>query len=409
MVKVNSSFYRECDLLCFKTKNLYNSCLYVIRQAYIKDKINLLYDLYNAMKESVSYNDLPAKISPSVLLMAQNSFKSFFKANAEFYKNPQKFKSKPHLPNYLNKESGRFITSFTNQMVSKKVFNKANKIKLSKTNIEFKTKITDFKQINCVRIIPKTGYYVIEVVYTIFDKEKLKDNSRYLSIDLGLNNLATLTSNVKSFMPIIINGRPLKSMNQFYNKKLAHYTSILEKRNNKKTSKKTNKLSLKRKNKVENYLHKASKEVIKYCVNNQINTLVVGKNDNWKQKIKIGSQNNQNFVNIPHSKFIDMLNYKCEIEGIKFITLEESFTSKASFLNLDFIPTYKKDNATEYIFSGYRKNRGLYKIKGENRYINADVNGSYNILRKAFPNVFANGIEGVGIHPKVITTLKKIF
>ena len=397
------SFYLECDSLCFKSKNLYNSSLYVIRQAYIHDKVNLIYELYNLMKDSEQYRDLPAKVSASILLIVQKNFKSFFKSLAEFYKNSSKFKGRPHLPRYLDTEKGRFITPFTAQALSKKVFNKSHKIKLSQSEIEFNTKITNFELINCVRIAPKLGYYVIEVVYTVPDKELLQDNKRYAAIDLGVNNLATITSNVKEVTPIIINGRPLKSMNQFYNKELARKTSLLAKRNQTKKSKGTDRLHLKRKNKVDNFLHKSSKYIIEHCKNNNINTLVIGKNDNWKQDVEIGKTNNQNFVNIPHSRFIEMIVYKCELEGINVIIHEESYTSKASFLDLDYIPTYGEEGAEDCMFSGYRHSRGLYKRKGVKGYINADVNGSYNILRKAIPEAFADGIEGIGVCPLVIT------
>ncbi len=407
IIKHNSEFYSECDLLCFKSKNLYNSCLYTIRQAYIKDKVNLLYDLHSLMKDTEQYKDLPAKVSSSVILMVQSNFKSFFKGVAEYYKSPSKFKGKPKLPKYLNPESGRFIASYTNQAISKKIFKKSNKIKLSKTNIELFTKISDFDIIDCVRIVPMLGYYVIEIVYTVQDKPKLDDNKRYLSIDLGVNNLATLTSNIKEVNPVIINGKPLKSINQYYNKKLSERTSILEKINKKKTSKYTQKLTLKRKNKVDNYLHKASKEIVKTAKLNVLNTIIIGKNDSWKNESKLSKKSNQNFVNIPHSRFIDMIRYKCEIEGINVILQEESYTSMSSFLNLDDIPVYKKGDIKDYKFSGYRKSRGLYKIYKSKTIINADVNGSYNILRKAIPNVFSDGIEELGVIPIVCKTIKK--
>jgi putative transposase len=404
IIKYNNPSYKEIDEICLKTKNLYNSSLYNIRQEYINNKINVVSNIYHIMKTSEQYLELPTKVACSVLLMVQQNFKSFFKANIEYTKNPSKFTGKPKLPKYLDAKIGRFVASYTNQAISKKVFTKTNKIKLSQCNIEFKTKITDFNQINCVRLIPKIGYYVIEVVYTILDKPKLSNNDRYIAIDLGVNNLATITSNIKEVKPIILNGKPLKSINQYYNKKLSEYTSILEKRNNKKTSNKTQKLTLKRKNKIDNYLHKASKEIINHCVNNEINTVIIGKNDNWKQKTNIGTRSNQNFIQIPHSRFIDMLTYKCEKDGISIILQEESYTSKASFLNLDKIPSYKKDKPNKYSFSGYRYRRGLYKIRGKKIFINSDVNGSYNILRKAIPNAFGNGIEGIGVCPVVITT-----
>ena len=401
IINKNNKNFEECDSLAFKTKNLYNLCLYTIRQAYIKDKVNLLYELHNLMKNTEAYKELPAKVASTVLLMVQQNFKSFFKANAEFYNNPTKFKGRPRIPKYLDKEKGRFVVSYTNQAISKKVFKQHNKIKLSLSNIEFKTKITNFNQINCVRIIPRIDFYVIEVVYTITNIIPMIDNNRYMSIDLGVNNLATLTNNV-GINPMIINGKPLKSINQFYNKELSHYQSINEKLNKIKSSKKTRKLTNKRTNKVDNYLHKASKKIISIAKENNLNTIVIGKNDGWKQDTNMTKNNNQNFVNIPHSRFIRMIQYKCEIEGIKVILQEESYTSKASFLNQDFIPVYNKTDGIISEFSGYRKSRGLYKIKGENTLINADVNGSYNILRKAFPNVFSNGIEGIGVLPLVL-------
>ena len=406
IIKDNDKYYKECDDLCFKSKNLYNCCLYVIRQAWIHNKENVLNKLHYLMKNTPEYKVLPAKVSSTVLLMVHQNFKSFFKALECYKKFPHLFKSTPKLPYYLDKIDGRFVTSYTNQAISKKIFKQSNKIKLSQSNIDFKTKITDFSVIDCVRIVPKTGHYVIELVYTIEDTPILKDNNKYMAIDLGVSNLATLTSNVKEFKPVIINGRPLKSINQFYNKERAEISSTLEIRNNKKKSKKLNRLTLKRKNKIDNYLHKSSKTIINLLKENEINTLIIGKNDNWKQNVDLSKKNNQNFVSLPHSRFIDMLRYKCERSGINIIINEESYTSKASFLNLDFIPTYKKNNTELHEFSGYRECRGVYKIKGKKVRINADVNGSYNILRKAVPNIFVDGIEGFGVIPVIFNITK---
>jgi IS605 OrfB family transposase len=404
IIKYNNDFFREIDTLCFLSKNLYNSCLYEIRHEYINNKNNVIYELHHRMKNTEQYKALPAKVSSTILNTVQLNFKSFFAALKIYDAIPSKFNNRPNLPKYLDKVNGRFFISYTNQAISKKIFNKANKIKLSKTNIEFKTKIIDFNLINCVRIVPKFDYYVIEVVYTIKNKQPLMNNNRYIAIDLGVNNLATLTSNIKNINPLIINGKPLKSINQYYNKKKSKLRSMLETRNDRKTSKNLNKLELKRKNKIDNYLHKASKEIVKQCVINKINTLIIGKNNNWKQEANMGKVSNQLFINIPHSRFINMLKYKCEIGGINIIIQEESYTSKASFLNLDYMPVY--GNSYKGNFSGYRYRRGIYKIRGKKIFINADVNGSYNILRKAIPNVFNNGIEGIGVCPNVIT-LKK--
>jgi putative transposase len=350
------------------------------------------------MKNKDEYKILPAKVSSAIIISVQQNFKSFFKALSDFNKNPSKYKAKPKLPNYLHKEDGRFITSYTNQAISKKVFNKANKILLSKTNIEFRTRIIDFNVINCVRIVPRNGYYMIEVVYTIKENEKLNDNNRYYSIDLGINNLATVTSNVNEIKPIAINGKPLKSINQYYNKKKANIQSLLEVRNGKKISKNINKLNIKRKNKIDNYLFKSCKIIINNCKENEINSIVIGYNEGWKQDINIGKRNNQNFVNIPYSRFISIIKYKCEIEGINIITNEESYTSKCSFLDNE--PINKHES-----YQGKRIKRGLFK-SFNGRLINADVNGSYNIMKKAIPNAFANGIEGIGVCPEIIKISK---
>jgi putative transposase len=402
IIKKSNIFYKECDKLCFAAKNLYNSCLYTIRQEFLHRKTNNLFQLHSLMKDTEQYRALPAKVSSAVLISVNLNFKSFFASLNAYENNPNKFLGRPRLPKYLDKIDGRFFVSYTNQAISKKVFKKTRKIKLSLSNIEFKTKITDFSSIDQVRIIPHNNYYTIEVVYTIPDTASLNDNVRYLSIDLGVNNLATLTTNVKDINPLIFNGKPLKSTNQYYNKKKSKLISILKIRNKTKNSKKLNRLELKRKCKLDYFLHKTSKEIVQYAVNNGLNTIIIGKNKSWKQDINIGKRNNQIFNNIPHSRFISMIRYKCEKIGINVIEQEESYTSKASFIDMDYIPIYKKNIKNTYTFSGNRIKRGLYKSKND-KIINADVNGSYNILRKAFPNAFSNGIEGVRVHPTVIT------
>ena len=406
IIKQNNKYFKECNELTFKSKNLYNKSLYIIRQEYIHNKVNVIGTLYKLVKNSDEYKSLPAKVSAYILIMVQQNFKSFFKALESFKKYPHLFKLRPRLPRYLDKVDGRFIVSYTNQAISKKVFKKTGLIKLSLSNIEFKTTIKEFSKIDCVRIVPKIGYYVIELVYTIEDTKQLEDNSRYCSIDLGVNNLATITSNVKDVKPIIINGKALKSINQNYNRLKSEVQSILEIRNTKYKSKRLNNINLKRKNKVDNYLHKSSKLIVEHLVNNSINTLIIGKNDNWKQDVEMSKKNNQSFVSIPHSRFIQMLEYKCERSGIKVVLTEESYTSKASFLNLDELPKYSKETKEKYEFSGYRENRGSYKIKGSNTRINADVNGSYNILRKVVPNAFVEGIEGFEVIPVIIKITK---
>lgn len=411
IIKKHNPLFKEIDNLSFLSKNLYNKCLYEYKENLKNNIYHNESTLHHLLKTDKNYIALPRKVSSSVIIQLIKNWKSYYKACQSYKSKSELFKSYPKQPQFKHKIKGRNIVSYTNQAISKKVYNKSNKIKLSLSNIEFKTKIVDFKSIDQVRIIPKYGYYVIEVVYTLPDITKLNDNNNYLSIDLGVNNLCAITSNITN--PLIINGKPLKSINQYYNKKksiyqskLPHYKEKLGKKLQNKTSKRIENLSLKRKNKIDNYLHKASKLIINTAINNKINTIIIGKNKEQKQDINIGKVNNQNFVNIPLSRFIEMISYKCEEKGLNLILQEESYTSKASFLSLDKIPIYNKGNNETKVFSGYRKYRGLYHDNKINKNINSDINGSYNILRKAIPNVFNNGIEGIRVHPNIISIVK---
>jgi putative transposase len=248
-----------------------------------------------------------------------------------------------------------------------------------------------------VRIVPRLNYYVLEVVYAQAETNLNLAKSNIAAVDLGVNNLATVTSNKKGFIPFIINGRPVKAINQFYNQKKARLQSQLK---GSKTSKKIQKLSTKRSLKIEDYLHKASRYIVNHLIENNIGTLVIGHNPDWKQGINMGAKNNQNFVQIPFSSLIQKLQYKAELVGISVIIQEESYTSKSSFLDLDEIPNFCQ--GIKHKFSGKRIKRGLYQSSNGRKY-NADVNGSLNILRKVVPNAFSNGIEGVVVHPIKVT------
>lgn len=199
----------------------------------------------------------------------------------------------------------------------------------------------------------------------------------------------------------MINGRPLKSINQFFNKSQAKIKFRLGNQ----TRQKLQKLCTKRNFKVEDYLHKASRLIVDYLVFHQIGTLIIGKNPEWKQQANMGKRNNQNFVQIPHARLVEMLRYKAELQGIYVWEQEESYTSKASFLDLDPIPVYSPGQKEKPLFSGQRICRGLYQSSTGKR-LNADVNGSLNIIIKAVPNAFSNGIEGVVVHPVRLTPAK---
>ena len=372
----NSELFNELDNMCFLSKNLYNKGLYIVRQHFFNTEKYLNYNtLENILKKSkdVDYYALPTKVSQQILMVLDNNFKSFFKLLEK--KKKGLYKEKVKIPKYLDKDS-RNLLIFTSQAISKK-FIKNGIIKLSNVKHVVKTKVKVVKQ---VRIIHKGNHIVAEVLYEKQSKD-IVTNNRYAAIDLGLNNLATISSNVTK--PFIVNGKPLKSINQYYNKTKSNLQSKLK--NNEKSNKRISSLNLKRNNKINDYLHKSSTFIVNYLVSNNISMLIVGHNKEWKQNIKIGKKNNQNFVSIPHSRFKELLKYKCELEGIKYIEIEESYTSKCSFLDNEEICKHTS-------YKGKRVKRGLFK-SNDGTLINADVNGSLNILKKVVGNFNYDPIE----------------
>ena len=380
IIKSNNPIYKELDRLCFLSKNLYNQALYRVRQQFFADKtFKNYYEVNREMHDEnqIDYRALPVNASQETLKLVNQSYKSFFQSLKKEIKGVR-------IPGYLDKTKGRQIVVYNHMTLPSHLLNKGI-IKLPKSNIQFKTNRKNIKQ---VRLVPKNNYIVLEVVYEVSSvKELLQDNKRYMSIDLGIDNLASCCSNVSN--AFIINGKPVKSINQYYNKKKAKLQSELKIKQNKNTSKQIQNLTLKRTNKIKDYFHKASKYIVNHLVNHSINTLIIGKNDGWKQEADLGKRNNQNFVNIPHSMFINLLKYKCQLEGINVIEQEESYTSKVSFFDNDYIPVY---NSTDHLFnpSGKRIKRGLYKTL-DGKLINADINGSLNIMRKQL-NVVCNEI-----------------
>lgn len=396
IIDQNHWLYKRLDNLCFLSKNLFNYANYLIRQKFIISGEYLdYYKIQKLCQGKTDYLALPAKVSQQVLLRLHESWKSFFAATKEYNLHPDKFKARPKIPRYKHKILGRNVLTYTVQAISKEWLKKGI-INFSKTQIFLTTKV---REINQVRIVPKTYHYSIEVVYEVKAVTGSSSGVEWIAgIDIGLNNLATITSNLKGFGPLIINGKPLKSINAYYHKKKAMLQSYLK--GERQTSIKINHLTHKRNVKVDNYLHNASRFIINHLAANRIGTLVIGKNDNWKQGINLGKRNNQNFVAIPHARFIEMLTYKAQLAGIVVKVIEESYTSKCSFLDNE--PCVKH---LEY--EGKRIKRGLFRA-GDGRLINADVNGSANIVKKAFPNAFAEGIQGVIVRPVRVTPYKMV-
>lgn len=386
IIKKSNPLFKELDTMCFLSKNLYNQALYRVRQYYFDNKKYLTYvnNVNNLTNENnVDYISLPRKVSQWVCKQVDLNFKSFFSSLKS-----KNINHKVRIPQYLDK-NGRNILTFTNQAISYKEL-KNGYLKLSGCKNKIKVLHNNIQQ---VRVIPQANRYVIEIIYTVPDRE-VKTNTNYVGIDLGLNNLATIGGN--TITPIIINGKPLKSINQFYNKKLSKLKSKQDLCKNKNVNrKKIQTLTNKRNNKIKDYLHKASRILVNHLVSNDISTIVIGHNKEWKQDINIGKRNNQKFVQIPFNTFIHMITYKAQLQGIKVIQREESYTSKCSFLDNEEICKHEK-------YKGNRIKRGLYKSQ-TGRLINADLNGALNILKKEISNAF----DGYGIEvcstPMVLT------
>lgn len=380
-VKKRNEFFADLDQLCFLSKNMFNSALFRFREVFFANQnlatgqktkklsgFDLLKDL--ALNDQQDFIVLPRKVSSGTVLSAYRCFTSYFGLLklkvAGLYDKPV------NLPHYLPKD-GRYVVHYSRQAISRDADNEGFAV-LSGTKVKIPTNIP-LKDIQGVRVVPKKGYIVVEILYEKKETTLKQGNSRYAAIDIGVNNLAVISSNVVK--STIINGRPLKSINQFANKRIAELQSRLT--GNRHTSKRIEAIRRIRNNKIQDYLHKASREVVNYLVSNDINTLIIGKNKEWKQNANLGKKTNQNFVQIPHARFIEMVNYKLSLLGFSCVINEESYTSKCSFLDME--PIEKRDEG----YCGKRIKRGLFR-SSSGKLINADLNGSLNILRKVVGN-----------------------
>ena len=379
--------FEPIDCAAFLSKNLYNAANYAVRQTFVFDHRYTPYNhMDKLMKHSPDYCALPRKVSQWVLKQLDHDWQAFFAASRAYRENPGVFTGRPKLPNYKHKTDGRNLLTYTDQAVSRRGL-KRGVVQPSGLPIEVLTKHPELQQ---VRIVPHKTHYTVEVVYEKIAHAAENLNPAYFAGgDIGLDNLVTITSNKPGFTPVVVNGRPIKSINQYYNSRRAELQSRLPVGA---SSRRLERLTDKRNRRIRHELHLASRRVIELLVQEGIATLVIGKNDGWKQEINLGGRTNQNFVGIPHTRFIQMLAYKAELVGIRVIAREESYTSKCSFL--DFEPIERRET-----YLGRRVKRGLF-ISARGRRIQADVNGSYNILRKEVPCAFdAAGIEGAVVRP----------
>lgn len=389
VINRNHAYWREADKLAFKSKNLYNAANYFCRQHFFETGNRYtLPTLYHLVKETESYQALPTKVSKQIIKKLVESWKSYFEAYKDWKKHPDKYKSEPRIPGYKDKTKGRNIVIYHHESIYKADL-KQGRCHLSMSNISVPTKAVNIAE---ARIVPNSNCYILEIVYDAPDVG-LVESQWIAGIDLGVDNLVALTSNQPGFRPLLVNGRPLKSRNQHYNKLKAKFQSYLNSEN--RTSRRIQALTYHRNRYVENYLHNTSRLIVNLLKQQGIGTLVIGKNDGWKQEVNMGKRNNQKFVNIPHAKLIDQITYKCELAGIKVVIQEESYTSKTSALDLE--PPYKQS-----AYAGKRVKRGLFKSRA-GRVINADINGSIQIIRKYLPGAFsAEGVVSCAVQPILV-------
>lgn len=354
--------------------------------------------MFKVNKNVDYYNDLPIHSTQQLIKECLQDFKSFFKARKEYSKHPEKFTGKPKLPKYIKNEK----KSFT--ICNQEAYIKDGYLKFPK--IKKRLFVGDICKGKLIEIDIKPYYDTYKICIVFEDNNnynKQLNSTRILGLDFGINNFIT-TSNNCGLNPFIVNGKIMKSYNQWYNKELARLKSLLSKNkgHNIYTSKRINNINKKRQNYFDDKMHKISAYIINYCITNNIGTIVVGKTDGWKDESNIGKKNNQEFVQIPHAKFIEKLEEKATKFGITILKQEESYTSKCSFLDDDFIYTYNENDKNPK-YSGRRIHRGLYKTRN-NILINADVNGASNIIKKAIPNAFV----GIASFDYLINTIEKI-
>lgn len=385
-IKEGHALYPTCDDLTFKAKNLYNAGLYQIRQSIFErnkfqeeEKPSVLSwtELVSRFRKERQSDmlALPSKVSTNILKILGSSISSYYQLLKRYHdKSNLSVTSKPKLPRYLHKTEGRYVVEFTSQTISKKRGLNGELILCPKEfNLVIPTKV---KTPKCVRIVPKLKAFVIEVVYEV-DVSPLKQTGNYAAIDLGIDNLASITFS-NGVNPLLVKGTKIKSINQGYNRLIAKAASKLS--TDQKTSQGIHRLWKNRELKLQSEFHKVTSFLSLYFDEMAIEKVFVGKNQGWKQEVSLGKKTNQTFTQIPFTTFISQLTYKCLARGIEIVEQEESYTSKASFIDQDEIPIYGESDKKP-AFSGNRVSRGLYRTKN-GFLLNADVNGSYNILVK---------------------------
>ena len=360
--------------LCHLSKNLYNASLYDVRQYYFETKSYRPWQSQRPIftkNHNPDYYALQSHLAGEVLIQVGKQFIGFFNNKSD---------KKKRIPKYKDK-NGYNVVTFPKITISKRIeFDKDKQLytyTLCKRSYNLKIQSTK-SNIKMVKFVYDESNDLIKCfkIYEVEEPKLKQDNSRYFSIDPGLNNIVSIYNNI-GIRPLLYNGRPIKSINQYYNKTNAKLRSELP--NNVNSSKRLKQLSFKRNNKLDYEMHKLSNHIINEAIKHNISKIFIGNNTGWKHEINLGKKNNQNFVNIPHTKLFQQLLYKGALKGIEVIFTEESYTSKASFFDKDELPIYGEFDTPK--FSGRRIKRGLYRDSKGNDW-NADLNGAANIMRK---------------------------
>ena len=364
----------ELDTLCKVSNDLYNQANYTIKQEFNKsgkwvryNELDRIMKATENLEHEINYRKLKAQAAQQILRMLDKNWLSYFRALKVFKKDPSKFTGQPRPPRFL-KRGSRNLLVYTNQCSQIK----DNKIVLEENiSINIPKVDKDFSKLKQIRILPRKDRYEIEIIYNVDCANFELDQNNYLSIDLGVNNLAACISKDKSFL---LDGKPIKSVNQFFNKTSAKNRSFRDKKGGRTCRRKSNELSNYREFFIRDQFHKMTRLIVNYCIVKNIGTIVCGYNKRWKDSIDIGKISNQKFTSIPHKLFLKMLKYKCELVGIVLICKEESYTSKCDGLALEPVKKHK-------IYLGKRIKRGLFQ-SSVGKLINADIDGSLNTLRK---------------------------
>jgi putative transposase len=412
VIKPNDKqLFAYCDEITNASRRLYNTVQFVQRQSVLygggvlsQGRLNLMF------KEHADYRTMPAKVAQLVLKQNVDAWDSYLKALESYKLEPNKFTGSPKEPAYIQKQNN--LVKFNYQAVGKREFQGGFIIpSMSPIKIPVKPGLK-YGDLSEVRIIPKIGCFVVEIVYEVADKQPFfcsLNPSLAAAIDIGLDNLATIVFSDPTIKPIILNGKPIKSSNQFYNKHLARFKGFLPHGTG--TSNRIQNIIRNRNNFIDDYLHQSTKIIVDEMVKLGVTEVAIGKNEQWKTNLNLGKRVNQHFTQIPHARFIEILTYKLELVGIIVKVGEESYTSKASLIDWDNIPTFDPNNKVKHKFSGKRIQRAWYVSKDGFK-IHADVNGAFNIGRKVIPNLF-DCLQSIilrdrgclVVHPRRITPL----